>query len=579
MREVHGLTTMTEVFISYARADEPQAVRIARAVIAAGYDVWWDSHLPIHRGYSKVIEENLAAAKAVLVLWSKGAADSDWVRAEAEVARSESKLVQVALDGVRPPLPFNQIQCADLAGWNGEADGPQWRKVVAALAELTGRSQPDVRPGDAARSLSHDRPGVGGAALELPSKPSIAVLPFLNMSGDREQEYFADAVSEDIITALSRWRWFFVIARNSSFAYKGAAVDVSRVGRELGVRYVLEGSVRKVGERVRVHAQLVEAESATHIWAETFDRDLAHLLDMQDEITEQVVAAIEPAMRQSEGDRLARKPLTDLTALDCFQRGTWRLNKINWHLDGGSRDDYGEALALFRKAVALDPELPLGHIGLARALYGGAIYGWTARAREDLVEARNAARTAIGLDPRDALGYFAASGASLYLGEHAAALDEARRTIVFNANFGFGHFRLGQVHLYGGRPREAIAPIERSLRFSPFDPQLGAMHLALALARHNAGDYDVAVEQARFALYLGNWRAAAVLAAGLVRLGRLDEAAHEIERAPAGDGAPRMMRPPYANPEDGEQLREAVRLARRAAVERVSTVPADRASL
>ena len=146
MREVHGLTTMTEVFISYARADEPQAVRIARAVIAAGYDVWWDSHLPVHRGYSKVIEENLAAAKAVLVLWSKGAADSDWVRAEAEVARSESKLVQVALDGVRPPLPFNQIQCADLAGWNGEADGPQWRKVVAALAELTGRANPTFVP-------------------------------------------------------------------------------------------------------------------------------------------------------------------------------------------------------------------------------------------------------------------------------------------------------------------------------------------------------------------------------------------------------------------------------------------------
>ena len=146
------------------------------------------------------------------------------------------------------------------------------------------------------------------ALITLPDRPGIAVLPFLNMSGDREQEYFADAVSEDIITALSRWRWFFVIARNSSFAYKGAAVDVSRVGRELGVRYVLEGSVRKVGERVRVNAQLVEAGSATHIWAETFDRDLAHLLDMQDEITEQVVAAIEPQLYAAENFHAQCKP-------------------------------------------------------------------------------------------------------------------------------------------------------------------------------------------------------------------------------------------------------------------------------
>jgi TolB-like protein len=559
---------MAEVFISYAREDEPRAFRFARAVIAAGYDAWWDSHLPVHRGYSTVIEENLAAAKAVLVLWSKDAAQSDWVRAEAEFARSNHKLVQVALDGGLPPLPFNQFQCADLAAWSGEADDPQWRKVVAGLAELTGRIADG--PSGVARALSVEPRGAAGQALEVPAKPSIAVLPFLNMSGDREQEYFADAVSEDIITALSRWRWFFVIARNSSFAYKGASVDVARVGRELGVRYLLEGSVRKVGGRVRVNAQLVEAASATSIWAETYDRDLAHLLDMQDEITAEVVAAIEPAMRQSEGVRLARKPLADLTALDCFQRGMWRLNKIAWHVDAGSRADYGEALALFRKAVALDPELPLGYIGLARILYGGAIYGWTERPTEHLTEARGAARTAIGLDPRDALAYFAAAGASLYLGEHAAALDEARRTVALNPNFGFGHFRLGQVLLFGGWARDAVAPIERSLRFSPFDPQRGAMHRALALAHYHAGDYDAAVEQAKFALYLGVARAAPLLAASLVRLGRLEEAAREIERTPAAEEAVRRMPEPYANPADREALREALRTAHRAVEERTA---------
>jgi TolB-like protein/tetratricopeptide (TPR) repeat protein len=563
---------MADVFISYAREDEARALSVARAVIAAGYEAWWDTHLPVHRVYSTVIEENLAAAKAVLVLWSEAAVQSDWVRAEAEVARAAKKLVQVALDDALPPLPFNQFQCADLADWSGAADDPQWRKVLAGLSELTGRPSGDA--GAAPASAPSAMPHTTGLPLELPAKPSIAVLPFLNMSGDREQEYFADAVSEDIITALSRWRWFFVIARNSSFAYKGASIDVARVGRELGVRYVLEGSVRKVGERVRVNAQLVEAASATHIWAETFDRDLAHLLDMQDEITEQVVAAIEPAMRQSEGARLARKPLADLSALDCFQRGMWRLNKTNWHLEGGTRDDYHEALALFRKAIALDPDLPLGYVGLARVLYGGAIYGWTEGPRDDLAASRDAARTAIGLDPRDALAHFAAAGASLYLGEHAAALDEARRTIALNSNFGFGHFRLGQVLLYGGRPAEAIAPFERSLRFSPFDPQLGAMHRTLAFAYFHAGNYDAAVEQAKFALYLGHARAVGVLTASLVKLGRIDEAVREIERAPHREGATRGLPEPYADPADAHRVHEAVDAARQAAAERATAAAA-----
>ncbi len=557
---------MSEVFVSYKRENLAAVTRLVEALRGEGVSVWWDQDIPPNAAWETTIERELAVARLVIVAWSPAAVASDNVKAEARWARAQGRLLQVFVEPCDPPLFFGERQGVDLRAWSGAASETAFRSVLTAVRQ--GLESPPAASGAAVLS---DTP------FPLPSKPSIAVLPFLNMSDDREQEYFADAVSEDIITALSRWRWFFVIARNSSFAFKGASIDVTRVGRELGVRYVLEGSVRKVGDRVRVNAQLVEAANAAHIWAETFDRDLVHLLDMQDEITEQVVTAIEPAMRQSEGDRLARKPLTDLNALDCFQRGMWRLNKTNWHLDTGARDDYDEALALFRKAVALDPDLPLGYIGLARALYGGAIYGWTPKAHEDLIEAREAARTAIGLDPRDALGYFAASGASLYLGEHAAALDEARRTIALNSNFGFGHFRLGQVLLYGGRPAEAIDPIERSLRFSPFDPQLGAMHLALALAHHHAGDHDAAVEQARFAAYLGNGRASAVLAASLVRLGRLDEAAREIEReVPAGRTA-RMLPTPYANPADGERLREAVRLARQAAAERASTASAGHA--
>ncbi|MFI4935621.1 MAG: TIR domain-containing protein [Caulobacterales bacterium] len=543
---------MSDIFISYARPAQAEAARIAGALGEAGYDVWWDSQLPVHRAYSKVIEENLRAAKAVLVVWSREGLDSEWVLSEADFGRSARKLVQVAIDGALPPMPFNQIQCADLQHWDGDVGAEPWKRVLESLAELT--SGPSGRP------VAPTRP-----ALALPAKPSIAVLPFQNMSGDPEQEYFADAVTEDIVTALSRWRWFFVIARNTSFTYKGANVDVTRVGRELGVRYVLEGSVRKVGDRVRVTAQLIDAPSAAHIWADSYDRDLVEILDLQDEITEQVVAAIEPAMRQSEGARIAHKPLTDLSALDCFQRGMWRLNAIMWRLSPATQPGYAEALALFRKAVSLDPELSLGHIGLARALYGGAIYGWSPRPLADLKEARQSARTAIGLDARDAYGYFASSGASLYLGEHDIALDEARRTIALNPNFGFGHYRLGQVLLFGGRPAEAIAPIERSLRFSPYDPQLGAMHDSLALAHYQARNYEAAVEQARFAIYLGDTRAHGLAAASLARLGRLDEARRELERAPVESGKGRRATP-YANPADHEHLREGLKLARGSAI-------------
>ncbi|HEX4198963.1 MAG TPA: TIR domain-containing protein [Caulobacteraceae bacterium] len=559
---------MAEIFISYAREAEPEAARIAQALIAEGYDVWWDSHLPVHRAYSKVIEENLRAAKAVLVIWSKAGLESEWVLAEADFGRQAKMLVQAVIDEAVPPLPFNQIQFADLRGWNGEGKAAAWRKVIGSLAELTGRGRPAAAPETPAGAPTAPSPfpGADGEPLALPAKPSIAVLPFQNMSGDPEQEYFADAVTEDIITALSRWRWFFVIARNSSFSYKGADIDVTRVGRELGVRYVLEGSVRKVGARVRVSAQLIDAATGVHIWADRFDRDLVELLALQDEITEEVVAAIEPAMRQSEGARIARKPLSNLSALDCFQRGMWHLNKTSWHLNEASREDYDEALSLFRKAVGLDGSLSLGHVGLARALYGGAIYNWSPKPTEDLHEAKAAAQTAIRLDARDALGYFASSGALLYLGEHEAALDAARRTIALNPNFGFGHFRLGQVLLYGGRPAEAAAPIERSLRFSPYDPQVGAMHLALAWAHFHAGAYEAAIEQAKMADYLGHAQAGVVLAVSLVRLGKVDEAAlalrrvsQEPSRRPGGARAPT-----FARPADRENFREALWQARQA---------------
>ena len=212
--------------------------------------------------------------------------------------------------------------------------------------------------------------GVLGAKLSLPDRPSIAVLPFSNMSGDAEQEYFADGITEDIITALSHHRWFFVIARNSTFMYKGRAVDVKQVARELGVRYILEGSVRKSGQRVRVTGQLIDAETGNHLWAERYDRDLADIFAIQDEITQSVVGAIEPEMLALESKRALRKQVTDLDAFDRCMRAMWHFAQL-------TPEDCSQAVTLLREATRTDPTLAQAHMALSRTLNQGMWNGWS----------------------------------------------------------------------------------------------------------------------------------------------------------------------------------------------------------
>ena len=412
------------------------------------------------------------------------------------------------------------------------------------------------------RPIQVYRLGLAGPApkrtpsLPLPDKPSIAVLAFQNMSGDPEQEYFADAIAEDLVTALSCWRSFFVIARNSSFTYKGRAVDVRRVGVELGIRYVMEGSVRKVGDRVRITAQLLETLNGTHIWAEKFDRQLVDILALQDEITQHVVNAIEPAMLRSENARIGRKSLNDYTAFDYYQRGMWHLNKV-------SEEGYRKAIELFRKAIDCDPQLSLGYVGLSRILYGGAtVYGWSEHPDGDLRESLEAAAKAISLDSSDAYAHFAYAGAALYLGLHQEALEAARRMIALNPNFAHGNLRLGHVLIYSGHPAEAIKPIEQCLRHSPFDPQLGTMLGSLALAHYQSKDYAEAVVQARAALQHDFALGGVLLAAAFARLGYTDEARKALPAnllARANRDSLRLAS--YANEADRDHFLGGLRLA------------------
>src|SRR5580698_8361674 len=294
---------MSDVFISYARSTAAQAKRVAEALRALGHGVWRDDELPAHRAYAEVIEERLKAAKAVVVIWSEEATKSQWVRAEANVAREAGTLVQLRVDQATPPLPFNEIQCADLAGWSGDAEAAGWRKVVGSVEAL-------LRPSGGGAA--------GGQATSGPRALSICVLPFANMSGDVEQEYFSDGISEDIITDLSKVSALSVVARNTAFTFKGKSVKIPQVARELNVSHVLEGSVRKAGGKVRITAQLIDGGTGGHVWAERYDRDLNDIFALQDEISEAIVSALKLKLLPQEKKAIERRGTENVEAYNLY---------------------------------------------------------------------------------------------------------------------------------------------------------------------------------------------------------------------------------------------------------------------
>ena len=324
---------MADVFVSYARPDEPQAKYVAEALRAEGHHVWRDDELPAHRPYAEVIEERLKSAKAVVVLWSVAAASSQWVRAEADHARSSGVLIQATLDGTIPPLPFNQIQCADLQEWK-KPDAPGWRKLKAGVAALAPASTAAAERRPAGRS-----------------KLCVCVLPFANMSGDAEQEYFSDGISEDITTDLSKVSALAVVARNTAFTFKGQSVDVGEVARKLGVSHVLEGSVRKVGSRVRITAQLIDGATGDHVWAERFDRDLEDIFAVQDEISTAIVAALKLKLMPQEKKAIEARGTTNAEAYNLYL-----LARQYW-VSGNYGDIRREerVMRIANRAVEIDP--------------------------------------------------------------------------------------------------------------------------------------------------------------------------------------------------------------------------------
>jgi TolB-like protein/class 3 adenylate cyclase len=364
------------------------------------------------------------------------------------------------------------------------------------------------------------RPSTTEAPLSLPDKPSIAVLPFQNMGGDPEQEYFADGMVEDIITALSRFNSLFVIARNSSFTYKGKTVDIKQVGRELGVRYVLEGSVRKSGRRLRITGQLIDSETGTHLWAERFDGSLEDVFGLQDEMTMSVVGAIAPKLNQIEMERAKRKPADNLDAYDCFLKGL----ALSFERTRESND---ESLRLFHRAIEIDAGYAAPYGLAAMGLNIRKVQGWIVdREREDAEVRRLAIRvSAIGKD--DALALCCAGHALVNVCREydtgAAMIDQA---LYLNQNLAVGWFYRGLSSAYAGLHEAAIEQIARALRLSPLDPETYPREGIMAQAYLLLGRYDDAVNWATKALSRqSNWMPALRAAAAANALaGNVDEA-------------------------------------------------------
>ena len=360
--------------------------------------------------------------------------------------------------------------------------------------------------------------------LALPDKPSIAVLPFQNMSGDPEQEYFVDGMVEDIITGLSRFKWLFVIARNSTFTYKGRPVDINQVGRELGVRYVLEGSVRKAAGRVRITTQLIEAETRTHIWGERYDRAIDDIFAVQDDITISTVAAIEPSLRQAEIERAKRKRPENLDAYDLVLRATP-------FSDTGMPEGALQAMPFLERALVLEPNYALAH-GQA-ALCNEILYVRAGRSEENRLAAIRHGHAAIALGPDDATA-LTYGGIAIGLVEHDRALAreafEAALAVSPSAAWAYlwGALILG----WGGEAELAIEWGERGIRLSPFDPWNTAAFHGMFLGHFLRQRYEEAAAAVRRAIRSkpGFSISHMMLAAALVKLGRIEEAKAAAER-------------------------------------------------
>ncbi len=396
------------------------------------------------------------------------------------------------------------------------------------------------------------------APLAAPDKPSIAVLPFQNMSGDPEQDYFADGVSEDIITALSKLSQLFVIARNSSFAFKGKNVPVRELGKTLGVRFVLEGSVRKAGNRVRITAQLIDATNDGHLWAERFDRDLTDIFAVQDDVTGKIVAALSVNLTQGDRQRLTAEHSDNLEAFDCFLRG----RELWWR---HAKEPNSQARELLRRAIELDPDFAPAYAWLAAVHVHDYLNQWSAAPSQSLELAGEAVGRAVALDDRYPYAQFALAMTNLWMRRHDDAIRAAENSIALDPNFANGHVNLGVILHYAGRSEEALPCFERAMELDPLCPGMWLHFHGQVYFQMRRYEEAVSVLKRRIFRFPETDISRVLLAACYGQMGRLDEARVEWREAlrvnPDYSLEHRRKVLPYKNPADFETVVDGLRKA------------------
>lgn len=467
---------MSQIFVSYARSTESTAHLIAESLRALGYGVWRDDELPPHRPYADVIEERLRAAKVVIVVWSAAAVKSQWVRAEADIARQQGTLIQISLDGALPPLPFSQIHCVDLSGWSGNSGAPGWRKVVTAVAEILNQ-EPTA--------------ATAGTVPALPDKPSLAVLPFVNLARDADQEYFAEGMMDEVVTALTRIRSLFVIASSATMSLKDQSLDPREVARRVGVRYILEGSVRRANSMVRISVKLIDALSGAQIWSERFDDSLRDVFALQERVALSVAGVIEPNIHAAELRRAARGTVENLGSYDLYLRAA--------HLRASLRKtEVIQALELLDRALELEPEFAPALAQAAGCHSQLYINQWTDDRDFHRAEGLLLAERAVRAGSDDAAVLAQVANAAMELDrniDRASGLIE--RAVALNPGSAYAWFISGLLKLIGGHGEESMEHLQRAARLDPISRlnEIARAHIGICHAL--LGDFENALRVLR----------------------------------------------------------------------------------
>jgi TolB-like protein len=515
-----GRALVTDVFISYARSTARLAQTIAQALRSEGYSVWIDDDLPAHRDYPTVIEEQLRAAKAVLVLWSADAVKSRWVPAEADVAHEAGTLIQLSLDEATPPLPFNRMQCEALAGWAGDLTAAGWRKVLAGIADLVVHGPSNAPPPPS--------PSRGLAPIPRATQRLLAVLAFDNLSGDPEMAYFSDGVSEEIQQTVAQGSDLKVVARSSSFQFRGADKVVRKVAADLKATHLLDGSVRRSGSRVRITAQLVECAGETTLWSNRFDGDLTDVFDLQDRIAQAVAEALKVTL-SPQVLALALSP----AVYEAFLKARAIITEGAQLFDAAATEATPILAEVVRAAPDCAPAWELLASAQAWTLRSGHRNEPYAIARAAVMEA---AETALRLDPKRG-GAYAALAMLEPWGAYAAREALLKRALDISPNDPGLCTEMSTFCWSVGRFRDALRLAEHACELNPLMP---AARLNFAQMRAYVGDYDSSVRM-QLEIHRRWPRNVTILASLLnfsMNLGFPEAYEEALEAVRAFDGAP-----------------------------------------